>query len=358
MDYNNLVDVSEFDYLDTTGASMDPSSLLNITASLAKYSIVGLGLSILLIVELWMIFKKCGKPGWAAIVPIYNMWVLFEICELPGWLCLIPVANVIGMFVSYFKLPKKFDKSSVFGLGILFLPYVFLGILAFSKKADNENVSTTTENNLVSSNIPENVPTDSTMNVQTVSESQMPIPEMESISNAAPDLMAVNNEPVNPGVINEVVPEKQFVEEAPALNVEEPEMPSLAVNVENNNETQPSQDVNLVNAFEMPSPSSDNVLINDINNNDSIAAVDNNIQNIEQTPINNDTAPVNEVLTENPTPEVLSTETLVSVSNSDVPQMVNEAINNDITVVKKCPNCGFDNKYVNKNCENCGNVLE
>jgi len=31
------------------------------------------------------VFVKAGRPGWAAIVPIYNGWVFFEISSKPGW---------------------------------------------------------------------------------------------------------------------------------------------------------------------------------------------------------------------------------------------------------------------------------
>ena len=31
---------------------------------------------ILIIAGLWKVFEKAGKPGWAAIVPIYNVIVL------------------------------------------------------------------------------------------------------------------------------------------------------------------------------------------------------------------------------------------------------------------------------------------
>jgi hypothetical protein len=35
------------------------------------------------LIGMWGVFAKAGKPGWAAIVPIYNIIVLLEITEKP-----------------------------------------------------------------------------------------------------------------------------------------------------------------------------------------------------------------------------------------------------------------------------------
>ena len=37
------------------------------------FSLVAMIASVLMIIGLWKVFTKAGKPGWAAIVPIYNM---------------------------------------------------------------------------------------------------------------------------------------------------------------------------------------------------------------------------------------------------------------------------------------------
>jgi len=34
---------------------------------------------VLMIVAMWKMFAKAGKPGWAAIVPIYNFIVMLEV---------------------------------------------------------------------------------------------------------------------------------------------------------------------------------------------------------------------------------------------------------------------------------------
>lgn len=58
----------------------DYSAGVSTTSSIGTFPLIGGSLaSILIIVSLWKIFKKAGKPGWASIVPIYNMIVLLEI---------------------------------------------------------------------------------------------------------------------------------------------------------------------------------------------------------------------------------------------------------------------------------------
>ena len=106
-------------------------SLETFISILGTYSIIVSIASILYIVEIWLVFKKCGKKGWYSLIPFLNTWTLFEISGLPGWLSLVPVANIIGLLVVYFKLPKRFGKGIGFGFGMLFLPYIFMGILAF-----------------------------------------------------------------------------------------------------------------------------------------------------------------------------------------------------------------------------------
>ena len=82
----------------------------------------------------WRIFEKAGKPGWAAIVPIYNMLVELEIIGRPWWwllLMLVPVVNVVIGVIILLDLAKVFGKSSGFGLGLIFLAFIFIPILAF-----------------------------------------------------------------------------------------------------------------------------------------------------------------------------------------------------------------------------------
>jgi hypothetical protein len=99
-------------------------------ALLAVYAVIGL----ISIIALWKVFTKAGKPGWAAIVPIYNLIVLLQIANKPAWwviLMLIPFLNFIFMIIVFIGLAEAFGKGVGFALGLVFLGIVFLPILAF-----------------------------------------------------------------------------------------------------------------------------------------------------------------------------------------------------------------------------------
>ena len=89
---------------------------------------------VLAIAGVWTTFAKAGKPGWAAIIPIYNMIVLMRVIERPWWWILlyaVPIVNVVIMIIVSIDLAKSFGKGVGFGIGIWLLPVIFYPILAF-----------------------------------------------------------------------------------------------------------------------------------------------------------------------------------------------------------------------------------
>ena len=123
----------------------------------------------------WKVFEKAGKPGWAALVPVYNAVVLVEIVGKPVWwavMLFLPCAQVpvfaivvyiegaqrlvesVASWVGGFRLglaltglllvpmlvvavlvgielAKKFGKDTRFGVGLALLPPVFFPMLGF-----------------------------------------------------------------------------------------------------------------------------------------------------------------------------------------------------------------------------------
>jgi len=82
----------------------------------------------------WKIFDKAGEPGWAAIVPIYNVIVMLKIIGRPMWwvvLLFIPIANFIVAILIMMDVAKAFGKSAGFGLGMVFLSFIFVPMLGF-----------------------------------------------------------------------------------------------------------------------------------------------------------------------------------------------------------------------------------
>lgn len=145
----------DYTYYGDYGSSA--SSLLDGFAVLGKLLFIGTIVSILVLVSFWKIFKKAGKKGWEAIVPIYNTIVLLEITNLPTWyvvLFFIPFANIYAIVKVYIELAKKFGKDTGFGVLTLFFPVICLPILAFSKCSyNNENKINTVSNNSVNNNV-------------------------------------------------------------------------------------------------------------------------------------------------------------------------------------------------------------
>ena len=96
--------------------------------------IVYLILMVVVIAANWRMFTKAGKPGWAAIIPIYNTWVLYTIICDRGtamFRLLIPFYNIYWMFKSQIALAHAFGKSTGFGIGLVFLSPIFMCILGF-----------------------------------------------------------------------------------------------------------------------------------------------------------------------------------------------------------------------------------
>ena len=126
------------DYSSYNSVSDMSDGLGTIAALGGVFWVVTMALCVLLIVSMWKIFVKAGKPGWAAIVPIYNTVVLYQVSGLNPWwllLYLVPFVNYIAMFVLSImlagKLAKAFGKGTGFAVGIFFLQPVFTLILGF-----------------------------------------------------------------------------------------------------------------------------------------------------------------------------------------------------------------------------------
>ena len=96
--------------------------------------IIYVAVIVIVIAGIWKAFEKAGKPGWAAIVPIYNVIVMLEIAKKPLWwivLMLIPIVNIVIAIILNIEIAQKFGKGAGFGLGLSFLGIIFWPILWF-----------------------------------------------------------------------------------------------------------------------------------------------------------------------------------------------------------------------------------
>lgn len=150
---------AEYDYLMTEVPELTGSSgaLLSgvIAGTLATFSLammfISLAITILTVIANWKIFVKAGKPGWAALIPIYNLVVLYQVAGVSPWLILlllfvgVPIVGpLIALGLSIYlmvQLANAFGKGSGFAVGLIFLNTIFIMILGFddSKYVLNSN---------------------------------------------------------------------------------------------------------------------------------------------------------------------------------------------------------------------------
>lgn len=109
--------------------------------------LVCLALTIYTIVITWKVFKKAGRGGWEAIIPIYNLWVLYEISGYPGYYALFILIPFFGIFISFaflilaaISLSKKFKKEGNFHILLWLIPIVGYTILAFGKATYDDSL--------------------------------------------------------------------------------------------------------------------------------------------------------------------------------------------------------------------------
>ena len=275
-------------------------------------------ISLLTIIEQWILFNKLGEKGWKSLIPIYNNWVYLKLGDLPGWLIILPIANAIGLIVASFNIPKKLNKSAALGILYLISPNIYYLVLILGK---------------------------------TPSKSES-VKEIESGNNNQ-ETFEVTQE------INTQTEEKtpEF-EEQPALNTEEVIKPETTIsnnayiNIEKE-EPVKQVDEDIINAFDIPLPEKTEDKTESLEMIDTLTKLKQSDIQEELSNQNNDNKDI-EVFDQTVTPidkDILE-ETV------ELPKMVNEEINSGLNVTKHCNNCGFENEYSQKNCLMCGAPLE
>ena len=91
-------------------------------------------LCVAILVAVWKIFAKAGRPGWYSLIPIFNAYTEFDIVYGNGlkmFLLLIPVFNIYVSIKFSIDLAHAYGKSTAFGIGLIFLSPIFMLILGF-----------------------------------------------------------------------------------------------------------------------------------------------------------------------------------------------------------------------------------
>lgn len=340
-------------------------SAMGTTASNAGLSALFFGimifsaiLSIIMLISYWKMFKKAQKPGWAALIPIYNFIVMLEIAGM-SWvyilLLFIPVANLIVLIMMNMKIATKFKKSSAFGIGMTFIPIIFIPILAFSDETveeKNENSNQFNAMNVINNN-ESSVVNDPTTNYMEIKGAE--IENINQTPSTENNIETTNNQPAietEPKEISHNIEENPIKEETnnivniPTIPLsEEQETP---LNDEQNEKVETLDSSNIetknsnteLNISEVPELNSNQT---EQNNNaiETINTLDTTNENIE-------------------TPNAFNMQP--TITNETVPNEINndvEPSNVNLDNTKKiCKNCGTEMPGIVSICPKCGTENE
>jgi len=152
------------------------------------------------IVCMWKLFKKAGKPGWESIVPVYNIIVLIEIAGLPLWyivLFLIPLANIYVIFKVFIEIAHRFNKSTGFGVAMVFFNIICLPILVFGKSHYKDNASSVNRSDNVIS-----MQNNSSNNIGINMQNNVDNSVQNNFVNSNADIISFNDNNININSIN------------------------------------------------------------------------------------------------------------------------------------------------------------
>lgn len=113
----------------------------------------GLIITLFIMAGSWRMFQKCGRQGWEAIIPLYNVYVICDLLYGQGWkilLYLIPFYNIYFTFKVNIDMARGFNQGAGFGVGLTFLPMVFVPILGFGNMTWGDGSEATVADDFIS----------------------------------------------------------------------------------------------------------------------------------------------------------------------------------------------------------------
>ncbi len=120
-------------------------------ALLIIIGIIGVAALVFAVIAQWKLFVKAGERGWKCLIPFYNQYtwyrltwnkgIFFVFLALSLLTFLVYIHPLLGLLVNIpmlilaiiamHKTSKSYGKGGGFTVGLIFLPFVFLMILAF-----------------------------------------------------------------------------------------------------------------------------------------------------------------------------------------------------------------------------------
>lgn len=339
--------------LNGMGSSVDMQAVLLPTIIIAVLAFI---LSLVYLIAIIRIYTKANEAWWKAIVPIYNIIVLMDIAKVKYINLLFLLIPILGMFIFMIKLyaglAKRFNKGTGFVLGLVFLPFIFIPLLAFSKdekEVSNKNSSMNEVDNLNNDNqLLENAQSIESLqvsNIETLESSNLNVIDNNSSNNFEEQNNVVNNIESN---VNELNTINQINENINNIELENVQSINQNNSIDNNIEQLEDISTNVGSNFE-------ELDINAISNNDMSAfnsapvfemnSIEQNIDKEKETiePISmssDNNINVNNILNDN-------------FNNSTVEPM-NVVNDNIISTGKRCKNCGTEMPKIVTICPTCG----
>ncbi|MEO6979882.1 MAG: signal peptidase I [Mucilaginibacter sp.] len=106
-------------------------------------------LAILCLAGFCLLFKKAGRHGWEALIPVYSLYVLLKVTGRPVWWLLwflVPVINAIAVVVIYTDFVKSYGKFTIRQqAAAILLPFVFLPNWGIEKRTQYLGPSASSE---------------------------------------------------------------------------------------------------------------------------------------------------------------------------------------------------------------------
>jgi hypothetical protein len=127
-------------YYSDVGYSLSPGMIIT-------YWVIALVIYLAVAFSLYIIAKKVNEPNeWLAFIPIAQYYLLAKLSGHQGWMLIllfVPILNLIFIIMFFSGLSKRGGYGIGMTIGSIFLPFIFLPILALNYK---ENPSTSSNN--------------------------------------------------------------------------------------------------------------------------------------------------------------------------------------------------------------------
>jgi hypothetical protein len=144
------------DYTTTLNGGNDAGALAALAAASGFILLFALVAYVLTSLGLMQFFKKAGKPGWAAWVPLYNYYVMTEIAEVPmywfwiligsvllSFIPLVSIATIVASVYITHMFLQKYGKDVGHTILAVLFSFVYFPVVGYSKNLSYRPATTT-----------------------------------------------------------------------------------------------------------------------------------------------------------------------------------------------------------------------